>query len=91
MITHECSELDGKLRELSESPGEVFHPDSDDKLKELAECYSFSEPCDWVLKVVQAAVQSGAKELQIHQSSTELIFEFNAQGWDDIALEESFF
>ena len=85
------SDFDSRLKSEAEPPGEVLHPDLQENLKELADEYRFPGPCDWVLKVVQAAVQSGAKELCIDQNPTQLHFEFKPEGWDDIDLQDCLF
>ena len=75
---------------LAESQG-AFTIARDEALRKLA---SFRLPFEraWVLKIVQAAVASGAPSLDIKQTSTDTEFHFTApKSWTLDRLEEAFF
>lgn len=86
-----ASQLESYLKSLEtgqvESEGE-FSIDVDKALEKLA-AYQLPFKYAWVLKLVQAAVASGAAELDIKQTSSETYFRFPIP-WSLDELEEAF-
>lgn len=91
---HRPSELEEFLQAEQQRGRTVSHGEftlAREKALEKLAAYQLPFPEAWVLKIVQAAVASGAERLEIKQTPTDTLFGFNSPGaWSLARLEQAF-